>query len=223
MSKISVIVPAYKEGENLPSLVEDLEGAISDEFEIIIANDGNSDGSIEIIRNLEAKYNNVKGLFSLERRGKTKAIVEGFRNSTGDIIVVMDADLQYLPKDVPKLIKFLNQADVVNGLRINRKDSVDRLIESKLYNSITRLFFNVDFNDSNSGLKVFKREVLNSIVPELRPGWHRFFLILANKKGYNVIEKGVIHYPREKGLSKYTSPIKLLNGFMDLLTVKVSP
>lgn len=220
MSKISVLIPAYHEGENLPKLIEALERTLQDDFEIIIINDGNLDGSVEIIKNLEMKYREVKSLFSDKRRGKTRAIKEGFKESRGDIMLLMDADLQYLPEDIPKLIEASKHADVVNGLRADRKDGLDRKIESKVYNFLVGLFFNVKFQDCNSGLKVFKREVLEDIMPQLRPGWHRFLLVLAEKGGYKVVEKPIKHCKRAAGQSKYVSPTKLFKGFYDLLQVK---
>jgi glycosyltransferase involved in cell wall biosynthesis len=191
------------------------------EFEIIIINDTNIDGSVEIIKDLESKYGNVKGLFSNERRGKTKAIKDGFEKSEGDVIILMDADLQYMPEDIPRLLKVLKNADVVNGLRIDRKDSLKRKIESKIYNLLIRLFFNVRFQDCNSGLKVFKREVLEDVVPLLKPRWHRFLLVLAEKRGYKVVEKPVRHRKRVVGRSKFNSPLKLFEGLFDLLSVRL--
>jgi glycosyltransferase involved in cell wall biosynthesis len=221
VNKVSVIIPAYGEGRNLPELVESLAKTFEDECEIIVVNDTNVDKSFQIVRNLEEKYKNVKGLFSEVRRGKTRAIIEGFEKSRGDTIVLIDADLQYSPKDIPRLLKTLNDADVVNGLRKFRKDSLRRKAESKIFNLLVRFFFGVKFNDCNSGLKIFKREVLADIVPWLKPGWHRFLLVLAEKKGYKVVEKPVHHYPRAAGISKFDSPLRLFKGFYDLVSLYV--
>jgi glycosyltransferase involved in cell wall biosynthesis len=223
MSKISVLIPAFGEGQNLPKLITELRDTLycfNKNFEAIIINDGNFDGSFEIIQKLEGEYRWVKGLLSYERRGKTKAIKDGFKVASGDVIVLMDADLQYSPKDIPKLVSTLENADVVNGLRVWRKDNFVRKVESRIYNGLVRLFFNVDFSDSNSGLKVFKRKVLEEFVDQLKDGWHRYMLVLAAKKGYQVMEVPVQHNPRKAGRSKYSSPIKLLKGFLDLLSVR---
>lgn len=222
MSKISVLIPAYMEKKNLLGLIKQLEEALRGKnFEVIIINDGNLDGSVQVIKELEKKYGKVKSLFSNELRGKTRAIKDGFRESSGDIIVLIDADLQYSPKDIPKLIGALTHADVVSGLRVDRKDRLIRKLESKIYNLLVQLFFNTKFHDCNSGLKAFKRKAMEDIIDQLRDGWHRYLLVLAEKKRYNVIEIPVRHYTRTVGRSKFaSSPLKLLSGFYDLLSVK---
>ena len=224
MSKISVLIPAYMERENLPRLTKQLEKTLrGKDFEVIIANDGNLDGSVQVIKDLEKKYREVKGLFSNERRGKTRAIKDGFQGSRGDVIVVIDADLQYSPEDIPKLTEALKHADVVNGLRVDRKDGITRVLESKIYNLLVRFFFGANFHDCNSGLKVFKRKVLEDIVDQMRDGWHRYLLILALKKGHSVTEVPIKHYTRTVGRSKFSSsPLKLLGGFYNMLSVKAS-
>jgi dolichol-phosphate mannosyltransferase len=224
MSKISILIPAYMERENLPRLTKQLEETLrGKDFEVIIANDGNLDGSVQVIKDLEKKYREVKGLFSNERRGKTRAIKDGFQGSRGDVIVVIDADLQYSPEDIPKLTEALKHADVVNGLRVDRKDGITRVLESKIYNLLVRFFFGANFHDCNSGLKVFKREVLEDIVDQMRDGWHRYLLILALKKGHSVTEVPIRHYTRTVGRSKFSSsPLKLLGGFYNMLSVKAS-
>jgi len=222
MSKISVLIPAYMEGENLPRLIKQLEETLrGKDFEVIIVNDGNRDGSVQVIKDLEKKYDEVKGLFSNERRGKTRAIKDGFQGSKGDVIVVIDADLQYSPENIPKLIEELKHADLVNGLRVDRKDGITRVLESKIYNLLVRFFFGVNFHDCNSGLKVFKRKVLEDIVDQIKDGWHRYVLILAVKKGHKVTEVPIRHYTRTAGQSKFSSPPqKLLGGFYNMLSVK---
>jgi dolichol-phosphate mannosyltransferase len=222
VSKISVLIPAYMERNNLPMLLEQLEETLRGrDFEVIIVNDGNLDGSVQVVKDLEKKYGEVKGLFSDERRGKTRAIKDGFQGSRGDVIVLMDADLQYSPEDIPRLIEALKHADVINGLRVDRKDEITRVLESRIYNLLVRFFFGVNFHDCNSGLKVFKREVLDDIIDQMRDGWHRYLLILALKKGHSVTEVPVRHYARTVGRSKFSSsPLKLLGGFHNMLSVK---
>jgi len=216
---ISILIPAYGEAENLPRLVNYLKSVLAKDYnyEIIIINDENPDNSVEVIKDLEVKHREVKAIFNNVRKGKTQAIIDGLDKSQGENIVLMDADLQYLPSDIPRLLKALKDADVVNGRRVNRKDNIRRKIESKLYNLLIRLFFGVKFYDNNSGLKVFKRKVLEDITPILKPRWHRYLLVLSHKKGYRVIEKPIRHHKRERGKSKFTSPIKLLKGFIDLI------
>lgn len=222
MRKISIIIPAYMEKKNLPKLAKQLDETLREnDFEVIIVNDGNLDGSVQTINELEKEYIKMRGLFFSKRRGKTKAIKDGFEGSRGEIIVIMDADLQYSPEDIPKLIGALEHADVTNGLRANRKDRIIRILESKIYNLFVQFFFSVKFCDCNSGLKVFKRRVMEDLVDQLRDGWHRYLLVLAIEKGYKVSEIPIRHYPRTAGRPKFpSSPLKLVKGFYDLLSVK---
>lgn len=209
------------ESENLPKLMIKLEEALRNEdFEVIIVNDDNEAASIQTIEKLEKECAEVKALLFDQRIGKTESIREGFKESGGDIIVLMDADLQYTPADIPRLVEGLKQADVVNGLRENRNDQVIRILESKIYNLLMRLFFGLRVRDCNSGLKVLKREVMEDIAQHLRRGWHRYILALTAKEGYSIIEISVRHYARTFGSSKFSSsPLKLLHGFRDLLSV----
>ena len=222
MSKISIIIPAHMESENLPRLIKKLKETLwKEDFEVIIVNDDNQAASIQTIEKLEEKYVEVKALLFDQRIGKTRSIREGFKKSGGDIIVIMDADLQYTPADIPRLVEGLKQADVINGLRENRKDQVLRILESKIYNLLMRLFFGLRVRDCNSGLKVLKRKVMEDIAEQLRRGWHRYILALTVKKGYSIIEISVRHYARASGKSKFSSsPLKLFHGFCDLLSVR---
>ena len=210
------------ERENLPTLIKKLkEIPWNNDFEVIIVNDDNLASSIQTVKRLEKEHAEVRGLLFNERLGKTRAIRKGFEGSGGDVIVIIDADLQYSPEDIPRLFEALKYADAVTGVRVNRKDGVRRKIESKIYNFLVRLFFNVEFNDCNSGLKVFKRDVLKEVIHEMRNGWHRYLLVLADKKGYRIFEKPIRHYKRTAGKSKFASPPKLFKGFYDMLSVKV--
>ena len=210
------------EKKNLPKLAKQLDETLrKNDFEVIIVNDGNLDGSVQTINELEKEYIKMKGLFFSKRRGKTKAIKDGFEGSRGEIIVIMDADLQYSPEDIPKLIGALEHADVTNGLRAKRKDGIIRNLESKIYNLFVQVFFSVKLRDCNSGLKVFKRRVMEDLVDQLRDGWHRYLLVLAIEKGYKVSEIPIRHHPRTAGQPKFpSSPLKLVKGFYDLLSVK---
>lgn len=222
MTKISVLVPAYLESENLPRLVEEIEDTLQGEdFEVIIINDCCTGGGAQVAGELATRYRGVKCFFFGRRQGKTKAIKEGFKRASGEILVIIDADLQFSPKDIPKLINSLKRADVVNGLRVGRKDNVTRKIESRIYNFLVRLIFHTRFHDCNSGLKVLKRKVMKDLVNLLEDGWHRYLLVLATESGYRVAEIPISHYSRTSGRSKYlSSPVKLIRGFRDLLLVK---
>lgn len=223
MKEISVLIPAHEEAENLPKLVEEIDEALSGwKYETIIINDGSNDGSTELIHELSQGNGKIKGVISKTRRGKTRAIKDGFKESTGDIVVIMDADLQYAANDIPTLVGGLKDADVVNGLRADRQDKANRKWESGLYNHLVRAFFNVNFRDCNSGLKVFRRAALEDFVHRLQDGWHRYLLVLAVRHGHKVVEMPIQHRKRTMGESKYSSPSRLFKGFYDMTNVLIS-
>jgi len=217
---ISIIVPTFAERENIPKLVDSIKRVLVEDYEIIFVNDANPDGSREVIEKMLDQHLEIKAVFNPVRYGKTRAIIDGLRKSVGDIIVLLDADLQYLPDDIPRLIKHLDFADIVNSRRVNRKDALHRKIESILYNLLIRLFFGLKVRDNDSGLKVFKRKVLVDIVPMLKPNWHRYLLVLARKKGYVVKEIAIEHHKRIGGRSKFSHPLRLIKGLIDLFEVK---
>lgn len=220
--KISVIVPAYCEAPNLPYMAKRVKQALDGkDFELIFTIDSNADGSFQVARQLEEEYTEVRALLSKKRRGKTKSIIDGFKASRGDSIVIIDADLQYPPEAIPRLAEKLDKYDVVNGRRIGRKDNLIRKLESETYNLMTSTLFKGHFEDNDSGLKAFRREVFRDIVPYLRERWHRYFLVLTAERGYDINEVSIPHYPRERGTSKFgASPLKLFKGFVDLVSVK---
>jgi glycosyltransferase involved in cell wall biosynthesis len=137
----------------------------------------------------------------------------------GDIVVTIDADLQYLPEDIPRLVKLISEGcDVVNGWRRNRGDSLGRTFSSLIYNFLIRKLFKSGLHDRNCGLKAFRKEVIRNI--PLRRGLHRFMVIMALIQGYNVCETEIQHFPRRYGESKYRIQ-RLMFGALDLLAFKI--
>jgi glycosyltransferase involved in cell wall biosynthesis len=219
---LSVVVPAYNEEQTLPILVERLiqtfkENAISGN--ILIINDGSTDETGKIAEELGKKHGNIRVFHHKRRMKKTAALHTGFENASGDILAMIDADLQYAPEDLPKLMAKIQQGyDVVNGWRKHRKDSILRKIPSSIYNLVSQVFFGMTLHDFNSGLKAFKREVLEDL--NLRIGQHRFLLNIAHHKGYRVGEVEIQHLPRKQGKTKYGSS-RMFWGFFDLIALRL--
>ncbi len=221
--KITVIIPAYNEEESLPILVKRLrtlreEGKINGD--ILIVDDGSTDRTGDIAEEL-AKGTSYIGVVRHRRNfGKSAAIRTGIPRCTGDYIVVMDADLQYAPEDIPKLVLALdNGLDAVNGWRKNRQDSWIRKVPSGIYNSVSRFVFDLKVHDYNSGLKAFRREVLEKI--GLRSDLHRYVLPLVHQMGFRVGEVEVRHFPRRFGETKYGSPVRFILGVLDLISLRL--
>lgn len=221
-NRLSVVVPAYNEEQSLPILVGRLIQTLEENNirgEIVIVDDGSTDETGKIVDELGGKYGHVRALHHKRRMGKTTALLTGFENASGDVLAIIDADLQYAPEDLPGFLERLEQGyDVINGWRKHRKDSIFRRIPSSLYNLFSQITFRLALHDHNSGFKVFKREVLREI--NLRTGQHRFILNLAHFKGYRVGEVEVQHSPRKYGKTKYGSS-RIILGLLDLVSLKL--
>ena len=174
--ELSIIVPAHNEEENLPSLVDRLRATLRDgsiKGEIVIVDDGSTDKTWTVARDLSTQFGDFVVCVRQRRRaGKATALQTGFDASSGSVIAMIDADLQYAPEEIPKMLQVLNQGyDVVNGLRDFSQYPRSRRIISRVYNKMAHLFIGYDGHDLNCGLKVFRREVIESM--RLRTGYHR--------------------------------------------------
>ncbi len=217
---ISVVIPAFNEADSLPELIRNLDEVIADiseNYEIIIVEDGSTDNSMHVLKQL-AEDNSHLHVCQLRRNfGKATALDVGFNQAAGDILVTLDADLQDSPDEIPAMLQKLDEGyDLVLGWKVNRQDPLHKTLPSKLFNNVTAFFAGIKLHDFNTGLKVLRREVADniSIYGEL----HRYIPALAHWKGFKVTEIGVKHNPRKYGKSKFGSE-RYLRGFFDLLTV----
>jgi glycosyltransferase involved in cell wall biosynthesis len=213
--KISIVVPAYNEAVNIPFLVEEFDKFIKKHknYEVIIVDDGSEDGTADIVN--EYKRNYLKIIKHKRNLGKTKAIITGAKYAKGEIIVVFDADMQYDPDDVPKLIALIkNGADLATGWKqgIYKKKFV-----SNVYNYWARRLFDLSIHDMNS-IKAFRKDILGEI--PLRKDWHRYIVPLAKESGCKIAEVQVTLRPRKYGVPKYQKKSRILIGLFDLLAVK---
>lgn len=220
MDKVSVIIPAYNEEENIPLLLEKIKNAFKTNNipgEVILVNDGSTDNTKIISEEASKKYDFLKVINHRKNLGLTEAIITGLKNAGGDIILFLPADLESDPEeDISKILKpIINEGyDIVSGWRKNRKGS--KIFASKIFNFMCRKLFNVNYHDIN-WIKAFRKNVVEDI--HLRSNWHRYLLILVAHKGYNIKEVEVNWFPRKHGKSKY-GVTRLLVGFLDLLAVK---
>lgn len=216
--ELSIITPAFNEVENIPDLVEKSAEVISqqkEDWEMIVVDDGSTDGTYEVARSLVSKYPFLKVAKNRTNMGKTEALLTGLTYSTGRYIAVLDADLQYSPEDIPKLVEKLHEGyDLVTGWKVGK---YSKRFVSSIYNWLSRWLFKVPVHDQNS-VKVMSREILEDLY--LRKDWHRYIVALAVDKGYSVTEVKVQLYPREKGSQKYSGKGRVLIGLLDLIAVK---
>lgn len=218
--KYSFIIPVYNEGEGLKELYQEISKlaiSLQGAYEIIFIDDGSNDDSYFVLKELHDQDSQVVVLQLRQNEGKSVALQEGFSLAKGETIITLDADLQDDPSQIPLLIKKLNEGyDLVSGWKENRKDPFDKTLPSKLFNLIVRIFSGVNLHDFNSGLKVYRREVINELF--LYGELHRFIPVIAANSGFKVTEIPVLHRSRKYGKSKYNWT-RIPRGFLDFLTI----
>ncbi|MGQ9833604.1 MAG: glycosyltransferase family 2 protein [Candidatus Villigracilaceae bacterium] len=220
---ISLVIPVYNEAESLPALHTAIHEALKDiqkAWEIIFVDDGSTDTSLEVLKALaERDPAHVRVVVLRRNFGQTAAIAAGIDNCAGEIIVLLDADLQNDPADIPMMLTKLDEGyDVVSGWRFNRQDTfITRTLPSRLANGLISWVTGVHLHDYGCTLKVYRREVLTGF--RLYGEMHRFIPVYAHSVGAKILEVKVHHHPRKYGHTKYglERTIKVL---LDLFTVK---
>lgn len=219
--KLSIVIPLFNEHESIFELyhciVREIR-AIGCGYEIIFIDDGSTDASFDLIRELQKNDECVKGIRLRRNFGKSLALNEGFRRASGDILITMDADLQDDPEEIPRLIDKLNEGyDLVSGWKKIRKDSIiSKNIPSKLFNMMVRWGSGLKLHDFNCGFKAYRRVVAEKL--HLYGEMHRFVPALVHAQGYRVTEISVKHHPRKFGVSKF-GLTRFTHGFFDFMTV----
>ncbi len=216
------MVPLLNERESLPILVGRLHAVLQGmkaEYEVILIDDGSTDGSWAEIAKAAAADSRVKGIRFGRNFGKSPALNEGFKAAQGEVVITMDADLQDDPDELPELCRMIREDgfDLVSGWKRKRFDPISKTLPTKLFNWTTRRVSGVKLHDFNCGLKAYRKEVVKSI--EVFGEMHRYIPFIARKEGFRSIgEKVVKHHPRKYGKSKFGLD-RFINGFLDLLTI----
>ena len=215
---VTLVVPGLNEAESLPLLAAQIKEALPDTpYELIFVDDGSTDDSWQVINDLNAADPAVRGVRLRSNFGKAMALAAGFERARADIIVMMDADLQDDPADLPKLLEKIDAGlDVVVGWKVERRDPLNRRIFSFIFNKTVGLVTGVHLHDMNCGFKAYRREVLDSI--PIYGDLFRFIPVLASWQGFTVGEVPVNHRARQFGRSRYGLE-RILRGFFDLLSV----
>ena len=219
--EISVVVPVYNEEGNLPLLTSKLVEVLKNlgrSYEIIFVDDGSSDGSRMILKEMTPQYPFLRILRFKENRGLSTALVAGMREARGEKIVTLDSDLQNDPADIPRLLGYLDQYDMATGWRQRREDSWLKKISSKIGNAVRNWVSGETIQDSACTLRAFKKECIQEI--PVFNGMHRFLSTLVKMRGYRIIEVPVSHHPRRFGKSKYNIRNRMVRSFIDLLAVR---
>jgi len=220
---LSVVIPVYNEEENLPVLWEELRGVLEGlglAVEVIFVDDGSRDGSPEIVRGLREADPRVRLVRLKSHAGETAATDAGLKAALGRWVVVMDADLQNDPADIPTLLGYLDRWDAATGWRRERAHGDDwrRRVASRIANRVRNRLSDETIQDSGCTFRAFRRECLRDLV--LYRGLHRFIPTLLTLRGYRVIEVPVNHRPRRFGRSKYGVWDRAFVAFADLLAIR---
>lgn len=219
---ISVTVPIYNEEENLPLLYDQVRDALADlgqPWELVLVNDGSTDGSRAVLDQLAANDKRVKVIHFRRNFGQTAAMMAGIDFATGEIVIPMDGDLQNDPADIPRLIAKLEEGyDVVSGWRKDRQDArMTRTLPSNLANRLISRVLGVRLHDYGCSLKAYRRDVIKDV--KLYGEMHRFVPVYASWQGARVTEIPVTHHARQFGESKYGLE-RTMKVVLDLIVVK---
>ncbi|MBE6189539.1 MAG: glycosyltransferase family 2 protein [Rikenellaceae bacterium] len=219
---LSIVVPLYNEEESLPELVAWIDRVATEHkltYEVIMIDDGSTDRSWEVVEQLAAQYDTVRGIAFRRNYGKSAALYCGFDAAVGEVVVTMDADLQDSPDEIPELRRMILEEgyDLVSGWKKKRYDPIGKRWPSKFFNGTARLASGIKLHDFNCGLKAYRKKVVKSI--EVYGEMHRFIPILAKQAGFKRIgEKVVEHRARKYGYSKFGLE-RMVKGYLDLISV----
>ncbi len=222
MVDLSIIVPSFDEEESLNELTAWISRVMQTtnfSYEVIIVDDGSTDGTWNVVEQLHAADAKIKGIRFRRNYGKSAALSEGFAAADGRVVITMDADLQDSPDEIPALMNMIldDGFDLVSGWKKVRHDPLSKTLPSKLFNFVVRKISGIPLHDFNCGLKAYKSDVIKTI--EVYGEMHRYVPLLAQEAGFKKIgEKVVHHYERKFGHSKFGIE-RTIKGFLDLLSV----
>jgi glycosyltransferase involved in cell wall biosynthesis len=218
---ISVVVPVYNEEKNLPLLIPQLVEILQPlgkSYEMIFVDDGSTDKSRKIVKEMASQYPGIRMVGFKRNCGETAAGAAGLKEARGEIVITIDADLQNDPKDIPTMLDYLKEYDMVTGWRQKRDDPWIKRVTSKIANKIRNGLSGEVIQDSGCTFRAYKRECLKNL--KLYKGMHRFMPTLVKLEGYRVVEIPIAHHPRKFGVSKYTTWNRMWRAFVDLLAVR---
>lgn len=217
---VSIVVPAFNECRSVKPLyleIAHVAAAHQLAIELILVDDGSTDGTWEQIEQIATEDSRVCGIRMRRRFGKTNALAAGFAAAAGDYIATLDADLQDDPSELPAMIQKLERGfDLVNGWKRRRLDPWNKIVPSKVFNWLVNNTTGLRLHDHNCGIKLMRREVANEL--PLYGEMHRFIPVLADQRGFRVTEQVVHHRPRRFDRTKFGTE-RFMRGFLDLLNV----
>ena len=216
---LTIVIPVFNEADSLEPLHAEIVAALGDvgPFEVVYVDDGSTDRSPGVMERIAAAHGNVRVVRLRRNFGKATALTHGFAEARGDVIVTMDGDRQDDPGEVPRMVSRLDEGyDLVSGWKQRRQDPITKTLPSRFFNWSVRRATGLKLHDFNCGLKVYRREVVDSI--HVYGELHRYIPVLADDAGFRVTEEKVTHRRRTAGYSKYGWR-RYMRGYLDLFTV----
>lgn len=221
MNKISFVIPVYNEEDNLANLLQEIlkvTPRVGGDFEVLFVDDCSTDRSLAVIQELAATHPEVRYVAFARNAGQSAALYAGFQHASGDVVITMDADLQNDPADIPAMLEYYGDYDMVNGWRYNRQDTLSKKISSRIGNAVRNWLTWESIHDTGCSLKVMNAAMLKRV--RMFKGLHRFLPTLMRLEGARVVEVKVNHRPRVAGVSKYTNMRRGIEGLYDVIAVR---
>ncbi|MEE2880274.1 MAG: glycosyltransferase family 2 protein [Gemmatimonadota bacterium] len=216
-TNFTLVIPAYNEAPVVKELISELRNTFdkhSLKGEIFFVDDGSTDDTRNLVLDLTDDWHDFRVLHHRGNLGKTEAIMTAFKESTREYMIIFDADLQHSPEEIPRFLELLEKgSDIVTGKKVG---NYQKPFVSTIYNWLSQKIFRVPVSDLNS-MKAFRTEILAGMY--LRHDWHRFFVVMAYHKGYSVDEINIELFPRRAGVSKYSSPLRIIPAIIDMISV----
>lgn len=221
--RLSVVFPVFNERDNLPVLIEEIRQALDPldlQWEMLAVDDGSVDGSAELLAEIARTEPRLRLLRLARNSGQTSALDAGWRSARGELVVSLDADLQNDPADIPRMMAYMDEtaSDMVVGVRINRRDTLMRRVQSRIGNGVRNFITGDHITDTGCSLKLVRRTWIDRV--KLFTGMHRFLPTLVRIEGGRVVELGVNHRPRTWGRSNYGAANRAWKGFLDCIAVR---
>jgi glycosyltransferase involved in cell wall biosynthesis len=222
MLQLSIVIPVFNEEESLPELTAWIHEEMKIHrytYEVILVNDGSTDRSWSVIKELAKEDSRIKGVEFIRNYGKSAALDVGFSKAQGQVVVTLDADLQDSPEEIHPLYEMITKEGfhLVSGWKRKRHDPISKTIPSRFFNAVTRLISGIKLHDFNCGLKAYQNKVVKNI--HIYGEMHRYIPLIAKWQGFDRIgEKEVVHSPRKYGYTKFGVE-RFINGFLDLISV----
>ncbi|MDP3909374.1 MAG: glycosyltransferase [Gemmatimonadales bacterium] len=219
--ELSLVIPAYNERENFAPLLTEIAGALHGRsYEVVVVDDGSTDGSIDVLKRLQQDHPTLRVVAFESNAGQTAAFAAGFRAARGAVVITLDADLQNDPADIPRLLEEMERSGstAVAGYRVARRDTVWKRVQSVIANGVRNRLNGEAIRDTGCSLKAFRADALGTL--PLFAGMHRFLPTLIKMQGGTVTEVPVSHRPRRAGVTKYGMWNRVLRTFVDALAVR---